>query len=63
MNRRDSTVMLAAILAAIDAHLRAGSMERARRVMLALATLRDELLALLDDVTNDCAALAAGGTR
>lgn len=60
MNRRDSTVMLAAILAAIDAHLRAGSMERARRVMLALATLRDELL---DDVTNDCAALAAGGTR
>lgn len=63
MKRRDNTVMLAAILRAIDAHLRAGATERARHVMFALATLRDEVLALLEDVTNDCAAVAALGAK
>lgn len=30
-------------------------------VMLGLATMRTELLALLEDVTTECAAMAAGG--
>jgi len=61
--RRDTTELLAAILRAIDGHLRAGATERARHVMAALATLRDEVLALIEDVTTDCAAMAATAMR
>lgn len=60
MTRRDTTTMLAAILTAIDGHLRAGATERARRVLLSLATLRDEVLSLLEDVAAEMEAMAHG---
>lgn len=45
---------------AIDARLCAGATERARNVMAALATLRAELLALLEDVTTEMEAMSHG---
>ena len=43
-----------------DARLCAGATERARNVMAALATLRAELLALLEDVTTEMEAMSHG---